>query len=540
MKSIYVLNKYGVSFTIIKKIFLLDILYIDLEFFGYSVLKDKGIIGRQSDLVMSAYYKSINDNAENSIIELQLYGLTRNYTNMLVERNITFEDIIQLTKEEFCNKYNVTRKMYIEVCEAYNNFAENNYNIPLKLEYSKYLLEIVKKIATLKMVDLAEVKESALKTSYPINYFNKDIDILTAQGLIEIKDNKITCKLSNIIDEINNMDTKKKDILLKRWNGCTLQEIANDHGLTRERIRQIIAGTYAKLPPVNEDKYKNIYEKYDLSEEQFISVFAEPKSTYYYLFDRYTKGKIEFTELEKDSDMDEEMLKRIRLFNNEICFHGVYMNADRTDVTKYFMKYRIEGETTISELCRRVNSFISEDLSNYNIETYKSDHNLEAILSRKNWCVFGRNKKVRYYEMDLLSEKDMSQLNDLLNVEYGLYSSLYFYENNRELMEALDIRNEQELHNILKNLITKANVIYLRMPNILIGYRDKEEFFLDKFAELCPISQAEFLSIMRLKYGHREDSLLSYLTLEFNEYLKGNQITSKPMDLRFEQMKIDF
>ena len=56
------------------------------------------------------------------------------------------------------------------------------------------------------------------------------------------------------------------------------------------------------------------------------------------------------------------------------------------------------------------------------------------------------------------------------------------------------------------------------MPNILIGYTNKEDFFKDKMTELSPLSVSEFLQILRKDYGHREDTMLSYLILDFKEY----------------------
>lgn len=538
MRSIYVLNEYGVSMTILKKLFDLKISYLDLEVFKEQILKENKIIKDQITVIMSALEQSKKTTNQNYISELQLYGLSRNYTLYLIENNITLQDIINNTEEEFCTKFSVKRKLYNEATSAYQKLVENNFNIKKVDDYSIYLLEILKEEAQLQSITYEELLAKLKELTYPLEELDKDLAHLSNKAKIIIVDNKLTYNSPSILDFVQTLDEKKQYILHSRYEGNTLQEIALNLSITRERIRQIIETIYSKMPIVKEDKYQYIYKKYELSEKEFTTIFEEPKSTYYYLFDKYEKGHYDFLDIENEPFVDEEMLKRIKSLKNIICINDTYIECDRTGITKYYMKNYLTGEITIPELLKRMNNYLAQEFSKYNIEPYDSEHNIETLLSRKNWCVFGRNKKVRYYEMNLLSENDLTNLENILDVEYGLYSSLYFFENNKDLMSELDIRNEQELHNILRNLISNPKVSYLRMPNILIGYTDKKDFFLDKIFELSPISQQDFLNIMRTQYGHREDTLLSYLNLEFGDYLTNNEIISKNIELKESEMNL--
>ncbi len=533
MKSIFILNNYGISMTVLKKIYELGITYLDLEFFGESILKEKGISTSQRQEIIKAFWKSKNDQYAytNIINELQFYYIKRNVLMMMNDRKVVLNDISALNEDEFCVKYAINPKYYQGIKTSYEMLKNNNFHIPKKDDYSDYLLKAISSLDDDKDIEMSKILCYLLNTTYPISHFYTDISKLERENKIKVIDEKISLIFPSILLRIQDLNEQHKNILLERLSGQTLKQVGDKYNLTRERIRQIIEKEYMKIEKVAEDKYKHIYEKYDLSENEFLTIFNEKKSTYYYLFDKYQKGKLNFVELEKEYFNNEDILKRIKSLKKEIYIDNMYIIGDRANVTKYYLKYKCNNEIKVKDLFYRINDFIINDLSNYKIDIYESIHNLEGFLERQSWCISGNKYNIRYYEMELLSENDLINLKEMLNVEYGLYSSLYFYENNKDLMEELNIKNEQELHNLLRNLIFLDNVTYLRMPNILIGYKNRKDFFEDKMTELAPLSVSDFLKILRNNYGHREDTMASYLALEFKEYITGDKIIANVVEL---------
>ena len=75
----------------------------------------------------------------------------------------------------------------------------------------------------------------------------------------------------NFIESLE--ETKIKKILQRKINGETLEKIGKDYGVTRERIRQLIAKALKNCPKVNEDKYLYLFEKYDFSKEMMMNFF---------------------------------------------------------------------------------------------------------------------------------------------------------------------------------------------------------------------------------------------------------------------------
>lgn len=56
-------------------------------------------------------------------------------------------------------------------------------------------------------------------------------------------------------------------VLTGRLYGQTLEEIGNKLNLTRERIRQIEAKCIRKAPPLSEDLYALVFQKYDIAKK---------------------------------------------------------------------------------------------------------------------------------------------------------------------------------------------------------------------------------------------------------------------------------
>ena len=284
------------------------------------------------------------------------------------------------------------------------------------------------------------------KTSYPIDYFYNDLNKLEECGVINVSNGEIEYVVPPLKNSIEKMSERTKKIIELRLSGMTLRDIGNKFGLTRERIRQIIEREYKRLPFVSEDKFQLYYEEYDFSEEEFCKIFLEPKQTYYYLFDKYDKGSKDFYEIENDYLLPREMVIRIKELKKEIYINNEFIVGNRDGILRYILK-RVGSNIRVDNLFSAFNDALINEFNKYNILGFDSIHNLEALLERKTWSISGANKTFRYYEPKLVEKTDLEQVKEILLSNQGFYSTLYFFENNKELMEQIDIRNEQELHN---------------------------------------------------------------------------------------------
>ena len=93
---------------------------------------------------------------------------------------------------------------------------------------------------------------------------------------------KIYPKLENIVNEL---DSEKRDIIIRRLNGETLKSIGDSISKTRERIRQIEKNFFDSIEKIQiqENMYKEIFFEYEWTEEIFLKVFKEKRMLFSYL-----------------------------------------------------------------------------------------------------------------------------------------------------------------------------------------------------------------------------------------------------------------
>ena len=533
MRSIYVLSDYGVSTAIIKNLFDKGISYLDIEFFGYDCLKEHNVTKKNIEKVLNAMEKAKNDIYQNSINELHVLGLTNNYYHKAIEKNITL-DSLQLNEHEFCKKYDVKPKFYKELIKSYKKLKNHNYNLQFYNGFSKYLLLIIKQNCETRKRKIIYIHDIISTTSYPIEYFEMDLKKLQDSGVININNNEIEYVNPTLIENIKKMSKRTQEILKLRLSGLTLKDVGDKYGLTKERIRQIIEKNYKQLPYVKEDRFKTYYEEYDFSEEQFTKVFSEPKETYYYLFDRYEKGNKDFYEIENDYLLPKDILIRIKELKNEILINGEFIVGNRDGALKYLLK-SVGTDIRLDDLYNKFSKLLDNELVKYKISGFDNKHNMEALLERKYWCISGSNKMYRYYEPRIIVKEDLEYIRDLLLSTKGFYSTLYFYENNLDLMNRLDIRNEKELHNFLRNYVYGSNIEYLRMPNLLLNCNSRDDFLFSLIYKYSPISLEDFCKILRDNYGHKENTMSAYLNSEFSKYITNGIISAKLRKLNHEE-----
>ena len=323
--------------------------YNALDRAGYFTL-DKVAVLREEDL---AELKNIGRKSINDILQSIEIWLNK---NMITVEKITTSDEIQV--EEYFHWLTILlfplRQMYwyqlykyAEKAELLDRIIYGGFdqilsdNIIALLEIPD-LREDLKafflKFAPDGVIGMKELEKKILGQDLELNkdiLFNKLCD-----GTICIKLNGyVFLKRRNIIEFMAQECDKEKrkfGILEKRLNGDTLQNIALDYGITRERVRQIVKRTVHKLPLLWEDYFKEPFEYFRFSKEEFSNAFSAcGKIGYEYLCIKYTKGKEELTE-DSIKKYDGVFADQLKDFLKEKT-----LRHDKQTVSRTEMVYRI-------------------------------------------------------------------------------------------------------------------------------------------------------------------------------------------------------
>ena len=139
-------------------------------------------------------------------------------------------------------------------------------------------------------------------------------------------------------------------------------------------------------------------------------------------------------------------------------------------------------------------------------------HNLMSKLSASKEILWSFRKNFRYYPFynydfsKLLRELALDQYKD---VEY---STKYFFTHHPQLMKEYDIRDEYELHNLLRKICLPEDypqMKFLRMPNIRFGQGHRTDQMLQLLSDHSPISSHDLARLYEKKYGVKQKSVVA-------------------------------
>ena len=331
-----------------------------------------------------------------------------------------------------------------------------------------------------------------------------------------------------LYEYVQSLDMDKKTcIVLERFDGLSLQELGDKYGLTRERVRQIIAKRICKFAPVMEDYYSQVFCHFKFNKSLFFEVFPNvEKNTYDYLATRYKKGDIELNRdnmktysglydyaIEDYLDKDDANKWRKGLTRQKIARIVLIKGS-----SEYFDKDSFE-----QAYC----SFVSDndlDIKKYSYNIYT----LNNMFRNSEHVVFNREGEFRYYENDATSlwgKIDFTRYSD------SVISAELIYRDYFELMDEYDIRNGYELFCLLKNTayigreITSCvnGVVFRRIPIMIIGDGNEEKQVLKLLRETAPIGYWDFYEAYEDRYGVRKDSASANLGGYIEQYYTGGE-----------------
>ena len=339
--------------------------------------------------------------------------------------------------------------------------------------------------------------------------------------------------LETVLESANESDQRCANVLLMRSKGNTLEEIGHSMSVTRERIRQMENKMFRKIIKIHnglfaEDQFAYLVENYSVFSELLLSLVNGSHQVLYYLSSRYVGGKRDLEEALDDKKLQIELRRKIEkwIYKDYLFVDGDRIPLIRKDIEDLVLKKYCANGCSYDEFCELYNKFIlsrnlsADDTSALLIsEDVKRSRNNRLSESKK--LLWSQNQHIRYYD---IASIDTSELFDTLNLaqfENIEISTRKFIQEYPELMEKYDIRDEYELHNLLKKLPSSEenpNIHFAKMPIIQFGVFDREQVVKDMLFALAPISAEDLADRIAAEYGHRADVVRSSWFVCIDEY----------------------
>ncbi len=324
---------------------------------------------------------------------------------------------------------------------------------------------------------------------------------------------------------IDVLSAREYKIFLGRISGQTLEEVGKEFGLTRQGValteNKILEKLNKSEKIFQEDIYKQIFLTYDIQEEDFITTLGD-KQTYNYLYVRYKKrGKTPLEEILSDSTVPELFKRKLEkvIYRDYVYIGNSRIKCSRSELIDYAIRTFANNPISFDEF-KELYEILLIDINKEDEEKLQlSGRGFENNLIRRN-VLTSLGRKFRHYNF---INYDFALLIEELNIEHISnlrYSSLKFFREHPDLMQLYDMRNEYELHNLLKRICEEKypHIDFRRMPNIDFGNVDFDEQILNLLFTLAPISKNKFAEEFEKEYGIKASSLIATSLEQCNVY----------------------
>lgn len=487
--------------------------------------------------VLSAHVDDVLDKC--SIHILFYLGLAKGIFNRLIDNRISLNEIANYSAAEMKTNYGFTLSTSTKIEEVLDVFYNKILSVEEKTDEVRMIFELRKAIVDQKTnkylyEECADKVIKVLENNVdPMNLFmisrkvdigmenlNKIINFLVKSRRLESTPLGLMVKRESLEEYLESIsDNPKIDILKMKLLDClTLEEIGNKYNLTRERIRQIVKKEIDKFPPLFEDSHYKIFTNCKVTREEFYKLFGENPIEFNYLSTRYKSG---------DKEIEENDLKNENLTHEEI---ELYFNPEESKVQYYYeMRNVVESFKGYFKFPKAYKEF---QIQYPDIEL--SERNFSARLERMEFIVNSGRKGFRYFDLEAIEQSDFLERIDFNRYQEKCISSLLIFNDYSDLMNEFLIRNEYELHNILKWLDSKNYFLYPdisfgRMPMIEFDGFKKEDMVEHLIHESDGLTVEEFLEKLYAEYGYRQDTFLNVVVTGFPNYISNGIIVDNDL-----------
>ena len=380
-----------------------------------------------------------------------------------------------------------------------------------------------------------EISKAALEEHLPQHLNNTTIieEILLeleSISAVEMGEVMIRRQYPSVIQFVAQLQNdREREVLQARLAGKTLQEIGDQYGITRERVRQLMQKGLKKKPYLREDKYAYLYDQYDFSLEDFVLAYDEPHETYYYLemISKVTRAKRKpLEDILADTAIAPELRKKAEraIYKQYVSTDGVRVKMTRSALVKHFVKTYCKELTEFDSFFTQYHEWLDTLGIGDDPALAIESRTYENKLNQCDFVLWNQWRSFRYYNIPEHDFEELLSTLDLEQYEDTELSTLKLFRDYPDLMKQYDIHDEYELHNLLKKIWTSENdgVKFKKMPTIEVGTADPSNQVLTLLLQYAPITAEDLANHYEEEYGVKASTVRgNYLQALDHYYYQG-------------------
>ena len=367
------------------------------------------------------------------------------------------------------------------------------------------------------------------------------LEYLKKNERLSVTEDGIVLRLSSLTDFIKYIQPEReRRILAERISGKTLKETSELFGITEKRVKELETKGLSIAKALNlkmngtrlfeEDRYVYLYENYLFHKNDFIKYFEVSESQYnaIKLLSKKKRTKTVDADALNDDHLNEGFKAIIQRFLDKdfIMIDGQKILIKKHSIRDYILKTECKDETTIKSFMEANNSFVKahklEDRSELLIGKEQTGA-LENMIATRNDILRKTGCRFRYHD---IASRDYSELLEELHLdsyENTLISTKKLMEENKQVMMKYDIRDEYELHDLLRKIYNtqdlfrqyqrffpenvESRITFIRIPGLVFGSFDRDARVIELMKELSPISSKDFVSALSEEFGYSQGTI---------------------------------
>ena len=494
---------------------------------------------------------------------VQVLGLKiRNQAALLVNGYRSIADLIHVEFGRFREKTKLGKKTTQEISDSLEQYLllhRRNYGQDETADVIVTPESVMEYFGEHEFSEITKEKLEAAFADVDETVLNNILEILHSEGKLVSENNVFHKPHISFFQyafapegkEERRPNASQLDVLRWRSLGNTLEEVANGRGMTRERIRQIEQRAFNILTKkgtllFSEDAYAYLFRTYYLERDAFIQAFGQTQQTWYYLTVRYDRGKRPISEALEDPNLSMADRYAVEKFihRDDFFLDGRYVPGTRSGIEDYLAEKYCQDEMNFDDFMVLCDRFIREN--ELPLEEVSGDYETQKKtrlnrVSRSANILWKQNQRLRYYNIEggdfteLLETLDLSRYHDIE------ISTQKLMTDHPDVMRRYDIRDEYELHNLLKKIHAEKenpSLVFGRMPGLVFGKFNRDEAVKEIMFALAPVSQEDLVEMISLEYGFRENTIVANLLGCISEYLHHGMYSIEYEDMPQEQMDI--
>lgn len=378
---------------------------------------------------------------------------------------------------------------------------------------------------------------------------------LLQQGELEYVDfrcYRVYPKLYDFILSYPRLPDDRKMLVIDRLEGRSTQELMEKYAVSRQVLHNRESAIVKKLRgyTFDEEYYSGLYRHYNIPKQVWLEQLGCSEmvlNCLRFLHGNSRKGDPE--NVLEDSEVPVNLKYRLQNFldtrklqmpaklryrtrsfqdAHNLLVNGQAVKTNRVAFEKAVLMHYCKDEMTFEEFAKLYNEILQYNQFPEDHEFYLTESKMKSKkshLSALPYVLWKQGERLRYYDMD---KYDFSELLETINLGQFRNTELSankFMQEYPDLMEQYDIRDEYELHSVLKKIVDPATcheISFHRQPIIRFGEYDRKEAVLALITELSPVSTADLIAELQKRFGFSEEMIRANCITDFSHlYHRG-------------------